>query len=61
MPYNIGAWFGGFLPTIVFAAFTLSGDFYAGLGYAVVVLVFSSAMAVLFLPETRGTPLGAID
>ena len=57
VPYNIGAWFGGFLPTIVFAAFTLTGDFYAGLGYAVAVLVFSSVMAVLFLPETRGTPL----
>ena len=56
----LGAWFGGFLPTIVFAAFTLTGDFYAGLWYAVAVLVFSSLRAIAFLPETRGTALGAI-
>jgi MFS family permease len=61
VPYNVGAWFGGFLPTIVFAVFTLTGDFYAGLWYAVAVLVVSSATAVLFLPETRGKSLGAID
>jgi MFS family permease len=61
VPYNIGTWFGGFLPTIVFAVFTLTGDFYAGLWYAVAMLVFSSAIATVFLPETRGRSLGAID
>jgi MFS family permease len=59
--YNIGVWFGGFLPTIVFTVFTLTGNFYSGLWYAVLVLLCSSVICVLCLPETRGRPLGAID
>lgn len=59
--YNVGVWFGGFLPTIVFTAFTLTGNLYSGLWYAVTVLLVAAVICVLCLPETRGRPLGTID
>jgi hypothetical protein len=59
--YNFGAWFGGFMPTIAFTSFTVTGNFYAGLWYAIVLLVCSAVVGALFLPETRGRCLRAIE
>lgn len=61
VPYNVGAWFGGFLPTIVFSTFTVTGSFYAGLWYAIFVLLASAVAGALFLPETRGRTLAGIS
>lgn len=57
MSYNIGGWFGGFFPAISFAAFTTTGNLYAGLWYAVGVLLVALMVGGLFLPETRGRAL----
>jgi MFS family permease len=57
LPYNVGGWFGGFLPAIAFTAFTVTGNLYAGLWYSVGVLLISLAVGGLFLPETRGRAL----
>ena len=54
-PYHIGnGWFGGFLPTTAFAIVAATGNFYAGLWYAIANMVFGLVIGVLFLPETRG-------
>ena len=60
MPYNVGAWSGGFLPTIVFSTFTVTGSFYAGLWYAIFVLLASTVIGAYFLPETRGRTLEGV-
>lgn len=60
VPYTIGGWFGGFFPAIAFSAFTATGNLYAGLWYAVAVLVVAFAVAALFLPETRGRALDSV-
>ncbi|MFC7397531.1 MFS transporter [Chelatococcus sp. GCM10030263] len=60
LPYNIGGWFGGFMPAIAFSAFTVTGNLYAGLWYSVVILCLSTLIGALFLPETRNRSLGAI-
>ncbi|MGQ9366204.1 MFS transporter [Azospirillum sp. ST 5-10] len=61
LPYNIGGWFGGFLPTISFAAFTATGNLYAGVWYAASVLIVSFVIGSLFLPETRGRSLESVS
>jgi MFS family permease len=61
LPYNIGGWFGGFLPAISFAAFTATGNLYAGVWYSVSVLMLAFVIGGLFLPETRGRSLEAIE
>lgn len=60
MSYNIGGWFGGLLPAISFAAFTATGNLYAGLWYAVGVLLVALVVGGLFLPETRGRALESV-
>jgi MFS-type transporter involved in bile tolerance (Atg22 family) len=60
LPYNIGGWFGGFLPAISFAAFTATGNLYAGLWYSIAVLLTCLVIGGLFLPETRGRALEAV-
>ncbi|MBK3395673.1 MULTISPECIES: MFS transporter [Methylobacterium] len=60
IPYTFGGWFGGFLPAIAFAAFTATGNLYAGLWYAVAILALASMVSALFLPETRGRALDTI-
>ncbi|MGU3663900.1 MFS transporter [Methylobacterium sp. A49B] len=60
VPYAVGGWFGGFLPAIAFSAFTMTGNLYAGLWYALVVLAAAFLVSALFLPETRGRPLDGI-
>jgi MFS family permease len=60
LPYTVGGWFGGFLPAIAFSAFTATGNIYAGLWYALVVLAVAFLVSALCLPETRGRALDAI-
>jgi MFS family permease len=60
LPYNGGGGFGGFLPAISFAAFTATGNLYAGLWYSIGVLMISLVIGGLFLPETRGRALEAV-
>ncbi len=53
-PYHVGTgWFGGLLPTIVFAIGVSTGDIYAGLWYPVVVTALAFAICLLFWPETK--------
>ncbi|HEY1710117.1 MAG TPA: MFS transporter [Rhizomicrobium sp.] len=60
VPYHIGVgWFGGLLPTVVFAVNVASGNVYAGLWYPVIVAGFSFVVALFFLPETRGRNIEA--
>ncbi len=55
VPYHIGVgWFGGLLPTTVFAINVATGNVYAGLWYPVIIAGFSFVVALFFLPETRG-------
>jgi len=55
VPYHIGVgWFGGLLPTTVFAINVATGNVYAGLWYPVIIATFSFVVALFFLPETRG-------
>ena len=61
LPYNLGGWFGGFLPAVVFSVFTSTGDFYSGLWYAIGMLALATLIAAVCLPETRGRSLVAID
>jgi hypothetical protein len=58
--YNIGSYFAGFLPTIVFSIFTVTGNLYAGLVYPICVLVISALVGAIFLPETRGLSLAKV-
>jgi MFS family permease len=58
VPYHIGVgWFGGLLPTTVFAINVATGNVYAGLWYPVIVAAFSFFVSLFFLPETRGRPI----
>jgi hypothetical protein len=60
VPYHIGVgWFGGLLPTIVFAVNVASGNVYAGLWYPVITAGLSFVVALFFLPETRGRDIEA--
>ena len=53
LPYHIGnGWFGGFLPTIVFAMVASSGNIYHGLWYPVVVALATVVIGLIALPET---------
>ena len=59
LPYHIGnGWFGGFLPTTAFAIVAATGDIFAGLWYPIVIMGAALLVGVLFLPETRGRPVG---
>jgi hypothetical protein len=55
VPYHVGVgWFGGLLPTVVFAINVATGNVYSGLWYPVIVAGVSFVIAFFFLPETRG-------
>jgi MFS family permease len=54
LPYHIGnGWFGGFLPTIVFAMVAASGDIYYGLWYPIIVAAATVVIGLVALPETH--------
>jgi hypothetical protein len=58
LPYHLGvAWFGGFLPTMAFAIVAATGNIYDGLWYPVVITAVSLIVAMLFVPETKGTDI----
>jgi MFS family permease len=53
LPYHIGnGWFGGFLPTIVFALVAATGDIYYGLWYPIVIATMTFVIGSLFMKET---------
>ncbi|QTH21260.1 MHS family MFS transporter [Rhizorhabdus wittichii] len=53
LPYHIGnGWFGGFLPTIVFAMVAATGDIYYGLWYPIIVAAATVVIGLVALPET---------
>jgi MFS family permease len=54
LPYHLGnGWFGGFLPTIVFAMVAATGDPFYGLWYPVAIALMSAIIGTFFLPETK--------
>ena len=58
LPYHLGnGWFGGFLPTVAFAAVAMTGDIYDGLWYPIIVASATVVVGALFLPETKDKPL----
>ena len=62
LPYNIGTgWFGGLLPAVSFAMVAATGDIYFGLFYPVVTGVIAIIVSLIFLKETKGRDLDAVD
>ena len=62
LPYHIGnGWFGGLLPATAFALVAQTGDIYFGLWYPVVFAALTLVIGVVFLPETKGRSLTAMD
>jgi MFS family permease len=62
LPYNIGTgWFGGLQPVLSFAMVAASGNIYFGLWYPVATGLVAVLVSLLFLKETRGRDLSAID
>jgi MFS family permease len=60
LPYHIGnGWFGGLLPTIVFAIQAGTGNIYAGIWYPVGVAAVTFVVALFFLPETKNRDIHA--
>jgi MFS family permease len=60
LPYHIGTgWVGGFVPFTAFAIVTTVGDLYSGLWYPFAFTALSVVVCLLFLPETKGKPLGS--
>jgi MFS family permease len=54
LPYHIGnGWFGGFLPTVVFAMVAASGNIYHGLWYPIIVAAATVVVGLVALPETH--------
>jgi MFS family permease len=62
LPYNIGTgWFGGIQPALSFAMVAASGDVYFGLWYPVITGGVAAVVSLLFLKETHGRDLHAIE
>ena len=62
LPYHIGnGWFGGLLPATVFAMSAYKGDIYYGLWYPIVVAAMTFIIGMIFVKETKGIDLHAID
>ena len=62
VPYNIGTgWVGGLLPAASFALVAWKGDIYFGLWYTVGFTLVAAVVTLLWLPETRGRDLNAIE
>ncbi|MFD2264862.1 MFS transporter [Lacibacterium aquatile] len=58
LPYHLGnGWFGGFLPFIAFALVVQTGDLYYGLWYPIVVAVFTVAVSLIAIRETKDRDL----
>jgi MFS family permease len=62
LPYNVGTgWVGGLLPAASFALVAWQGNIYFGLWYTVGFTAIAALATILFLPETRGRDLDAIE
>ncbi|RZJ81418.1 MAG: MFS transporter, partial [Brevundimonas sp.] len=62
LPYNIGTgWVGGLLPAASFALVAASGNIYFGLWYSVAFTLIAVGVTLIWLPETRGRDLDAIE
>lgn len=62
LPYHIGnGWFGGLLPATVFAMSAAKGDIYYGLWYPIVIAAMTLIIGVLFVRDTKGTDLHAVE
>jgi MFS family permease len=58
LPHNLSAgWIGGLSPFMITLLSVNAGDPTAGLWYPVGLLIMASIVGLLFLPETRNTPL----
>ena len=58
LPHNLSAgWIGGLSPFMVTLLSVQAGDVLAGLWYPVGLLIFASAVGILFLPETKDADL----
>lgn len=62
LPYHIGnGWFGGLLPTTVFALVAFKGDIYYGLWYPIVIALVTLVIGGLFIRETKDRDIYAGD
>jgi MFS family permease len=62
LPYHIGnGWFGGLLPTTVFALVAFKGDIYYGLWYPIVVALVTLVIGAIFIRETKDRDIYAGD
>ncbi|TWI69176.1 putative MFS family arabinose efflux permease [Pseudoduganella lurida] len=62
LPYHIGnGWFGGLLPTTVFALVAFKGDIYYGLWYPIVIALITLVIGALFVRETKDRDIYAAD
>lgn len=58
LPYHIGnGWFGGFLPAISFSIVAAKGDIYSGLWYPVVIALLTFGIGMVFVKETKDSPV----
>ncbi len=61
LPYHIGfGWFGGLLPSIVFALSAQNGNIYFGLWYPILIAVMTFIIGAIWLPETKDVDINAI-
>jgi hypothetical protein len=61
LPYHIGfGWFGGLLPSIVFALSAQNGNIYFGLWYPVLVAVMTFVIGAIWLPETKDVDINSV-
>ncbi|GGZ05183.1 MFS transporter [Pseudoduganella plicata] len=62
LPYHIGnGWFGGLLPTTVFALVAFKGDIYFGLWYPIGVALITLVIGAIFIRETKDRDIYAGD
>ncbi|PWJ81021.1 sugar transport protein [Pseudaminobacter salicylatoxidans] len=62
LPYHIGnGWFGGLLPATVFAMSAFEGDIYYGLWYPIVIAGMTFIIGMIFVRDTKGVDLNAIE
>jgi MFS family permease len=62
LPYHIGnGWFGGLLPTTVFALVAFKGNIYYGLWYPIIIAAITFVIGALFVRETKDNNIYASD
>jgi hypothetical protein len=58
LPYHLGnGWFGGLLPSAAFAIAAQTGNMYSGLWVPIGIALFSCAVGLVFVRETRDVDL----